>query len=176
MYRGVAFKLVQNRSRRYADHLLSIVETEEERRRAFAIAAEFISAVAWTNRTRMAVWDCGYMTWQREDLRKARPNMHDFRVVNFSGNVVGATIDSLPFVETPDQRKGLALFREARASNNEFVRFLFAWQVMDLGGTNARDYANKVVRKSSNNLHFHLEDDIAELHLGARKPWRLPSR
>jgi hypothetical protein len=64
----------------------------------------------------------------------------------------------------------LGLFREANASNNDYLSFLFFWQVLEVGGGEPVTWVNEVYQKRLPdlvNLSLDLET-IARLPLGAR--------
>jgi hypothetical protein len=168
-YRGVEFKLVQDNPQRRADHLLTIVEDDAECLRAFRAAAEFMSALAWENNSRIALWENGYRSWPApRTLRQARPWSYTFPRISFSGLMTGNDISRLPLIETEDQRAALALFREARASNNEYLRFLFYWQVLQVRSPSAAiGFVDKAFRRQRAKLRLH-EDDLAEIPLNGR--------
>src|SRR5437867_2834061 len=58
-YKGVRFKLVQNNPQRHSDILLTLVALNEPsaQQRAYAAAAEWLSATAWENGSSAAIRD-----------------------------------------------------------------------------------------------------------------------
>lgn len=158
-YRGVSFKLIQNNPRKWADHLLTIVPDEAAREQAFSAAAEFLSALAWENHSRVALWDAGYRSWpEPHSLRDARPCILTFPKISFGGTITGYGISRLPHIVTEDQRIALALFREARASNNDYLSFLFHWQVLEVCGGDTVGFINKTLRRNRAALRLNDED------------------
>ena len=168
-YGGVDFKLVQDNPRKWADHLMTIVENDDARLRAFRAAAEFMSALAWENNSQIALWETGYRSWPLpQTLRQARPCMFSFPKVAFGGAITGYDISRLPHIETEAQRTALALFREARASNNDYLRFLFHWQILEVRSpSEAVSFIDKSFRRSRAKLRIH-EEDLSELPLEGR--------
>ncbi len=167
-YRGISFKLIQDNPRKWADHLLTIVESEEARILAFRAAAEFLSALAWENHSRVALWDAGYRSWPEPwSLKIARPCMFSFPKINFGGTITGYGISRLPHIENEAQRTALALFREARASNNDYLKFLFNWQVMEVVGGQPVGFINKTFRRNPAKLHIR-DEDLSKLPLDGR--------
>jgi hypothetical protein len=165
-YRGQAFKLVQDARGKHADNLLCIVQDDAEQERAFSIAAEFFSALAWRNSSRVAF---GVPLWGKPapaSLNAARASMFTFPLITPGGDVGGYHISSIPHVQTDQQRLALALFREAGASNNEYLRFLFLWQILAIGAEPI-GVANSLWRRSRDALLRHD-------HVGAIE--RLPLR
>ena len=149
-YRGVRFKLVQSNPRKWADHLLTIVPQDNlsAREQAFSAASEFLSALAWENGADVAVWEAGSCGWPDDrPLQKAEPNIFVFPRIPFRGNVVGHNLTRIPWVKNEAQRIALALFREARASNNDYLSFLFFWQVLEVCGGSPEGFVDKVFRK-----------------------------
>lgn len=171
-YKGIAFKLVQNDPRKWADHLLTIVPngTKLEVERVFSFAAEFISALAWQNNAHSNVWLTGGAGWpDKMPLRLARPSVFTFPRIPFGGRVLGFGIDRIPHVQTDLQRKALALFRHANSSNNDFLAFLFFWQVLEVGpGAQPEGYINKVVAKKRREVGLP-QSDLDSLQLNGRR-------
>lgn len=169
-YRGVQFKLVQSNPRKWADHLLTIIQNYEEpaRDRSFAAAAEFLSALGWENGARIAIWEAGGQGYPKDySLKDAKPNIFTFPRIAFSGNAVGYDIFRIPHIETAAQRIALGLFREANASNNDYLSFLFFWQVLETGAGDPAGFINKAYRK--HHSHFWaVSADIARLPLNGR--------
>lgn len=148
---------------------MTIVENDDARLRAFRAAAEFMSAFAWENNSRIALWETGYRSWPSpQSLTQARPCMFSFPKIAFGGAITGYDISRLPHIETEVQRTALALFREARASNNDYLRFLFHWQVLQVRSpSEAVNFVDMSFRHSRDKLRIH-EDDLSELPLEGR--------
>jgi hypothetical protein len=151
----VQFKLVQNNPRKRADHLLTIVPQNDAaaREHAFATAAEFLSALAWQNNAQVTLWEGGRRSWPAAyGLKEAEPSIHTFPRIPFGGSMIGYDLTTIPLIENAAQRIALALFREARASNNDFLSFLFFWQVLETNGGDPVGIINKTLRKQRNRL------------------------
>lgn len=168
-YGGVDFKLVQDNPRKWADHLMTIVTDDDERQIAFRAAAEFMSALAWENNSRISLWECGDHSWPLPlSLRQARPSTFSFPRIPFGGAITGYNISRLPYIETDEQRTALALFREACASNNDYLRFLFHWQVLEVrSATEPVGFINKAFRNSRAKLRIS-DSDLRKLPLEGR--------
>jgi hypothetical protein len=169
-YRGVRFKLVQDNPRKWADHLLTIVPQDDRiaREHAFSVASEFLSALAWENGAGVAVWEAGGSGWPDNlPLRRAQPNIFVFPRIPFRGNAVGHTPSQIPQIQNEAQRIALALFREARASNNDYLSFLFFWQVLEVDGRSPEDFVNKAFRKHRDRLRID-QSCINQLPLDGR--------
>ena len=148
-YQGVQFKLVQNNPRKFSNHLLTIVSDHDtaSRSAAFRAAAGFLSAWAFDAHARVMVWDSGGSGRAAgSPLRSARPN--HFRPPEIGGHgfvTISGDLVAIPLVETEQQRIALALFREAKASNNAYLSFLFFWQVLEVTGKKPGRVANRLV-------------------------------
>jgi hypothetical protein len=169
-YKGVRFKLVQSNYREYHDHLLTVVSDMNDgaaMNQAFAVGAEFVSALAWEQDSPMTVWNSGGAGWRGGSLRFAKPTMFNFRRLPFTGYHIGGSLISIPHVQTNEQRIALALFREAGASNSPYLSFLFYWQVMEVRGSDPRTFIEDVMR---NHRHQVPIDDspIDRLQLAGR--------
>jgi hypothetical protein len=168
-YAGVQFKLLQEHPRKHADHLLTILPTGSvaERQKAYAAASNFSAALSWANRTATAVWEVGGRGWHGSwRLRGAQSRMRTFPRIPFNGLVVGCSLNALPTIQNNEQKLALTLFREARASNNEYLSFLFFWQVLAIAG-NPEGVAEKLHRRQRAKLRFSASD-VAALPTGAR--------
>src|SRR2546421_2917236 len=170
-YKGVTFKLVQDDPRKWADHLLTVVptHTSPEADSAFAAACEFVSALGWEHGATVAVWESGGRGWHDDDLlQDAKPTLFTFPRTAFGGNVVNCDLHRLPHVQTEDQRKALALYREAGAANTVYLQFFFYWQVMEIGiGADAVGFVNRSWRRDRNQLRVQ-QSEIDALPLGGR--------
>lgn len=148
-YKDFRFKLVQGDPRRHHDHLLTILPRWDspERNRAFSVAAEFVSALAWQSGAAMTLWDSGGAGWRNHrPLRSAKPTIFGFPQVPNRGYTIGGTLISIPHVQTNEQRVALSLFREACASNIRYLSFLFFWQSMEVLGTKPHDFIERVMK------------------------------
>ena len=171
-YQGIRFKLVQNNPRKWADLLLTVLPDREvaSRERAFAAASEFLSALSWENEARIMLWEYGGRGWKNKlPLGRARPVMFDFPRIPYGGEVRGYDIARIPKVETDEQRIALTLFREAAASNNNYLSFLFYWQVLETGRTKTKpaDFVNKTYKRKPRGLRLN-QDEVKRLSLNRR--------
>jgi len=169
-YRSVQFKLVQSNSRKWADHLLTIIPKDDmvAYQRAFSTAAEFVSALAWEIGARATLWEAGQRGWPKEhSLKQAEPSIFTPPRIRFSGGVGGYDLTRIAHVETEQQRVALALFREASASNNDYLSFLFYWQILETRGNDPVGFINKTFRKCRSQLRLDARY-IAQLPLAGR--------
>jgi len=169
-YGGTDFKLVQDNPRRHADHLLSVLPTDDDasRQRVFAIASEFLSALSWETGGRVAVWPAGGRGWRDDaQLADAEPCMYTFPRIPFGGNTIGYDLWRVPHISTNEQRRALALLREARAANSVYLAFLFYWQVMEVSGGHADAIINRAWRRHRNQVRLD-PADVDRLALAGR--------
>jgi hypothetical protein len=170
-YKGVAFKLIQNDPRKRADHLLTIIPSYSDpaRLNAFAKAAEFLSALAWETGARAKLWEVGAAAWPEDwPIEKARPCIFEPPRIPLM-NALGYDLVRIPKIKTLEQRIALSLFREANASNNDYLSLIFYWQVLEVGcGSKADGFVNKTYGRRPNSLG-HIQSDIALLQLGRRR-------
>lgn len=148
-YKGIRFKLVQNDPKEHHDHLLTIIPFNDvaERDKAFSVAAEFVSAMAWSRNARMTVADSGgsgYPTSRR--LRQAFPTVYGWPQFPSQEGHLGGELIAMARVRTSEERIALSLFREARASNNRYLAFMFFWQVLEVMGKKPARIANRLFR------------------------------
>lgn len=169
-YRGVRFKLIQHNPRKWADHLLTIIPDRDQstREQAFSVASEFLSALSWENRARIGIWEGGGRGWPDDSpLGRAVPCVFTFPRIPFGGNAIGYDIGRIPKIETETQRLALTLFREAAASNNDYLSFLFYWQTLETNRANPESIIERAYRKHRNRLHIS-KSDLASLPLNGR--------
>ncbi len=169
-YRGVRFKLIQQNPRKWADHLLTIVPDRDQdtRDQAFSFASEFLSALGWENDARIAIWEAGGRGWPDGDpLSKAVPSVFTFPRIPFGGYALGYDMVRIPKIETETQRVALTLFREAAASNNDYLSFLFYWQTLEANKEHPENVIEKAYRRHRDRLHIS-QSDLASLPLYGR--------
>lgn len=170
-YKGIRYKLIQNNIRKWCDVLLTIIPTDHDRKamdRAFINASEFISALGWENRSRVKAYDLGgFGVPGNLRLYQAKCRVFSFPHVPFGGSSIQNNIDRIPKIETEEQREALLLFREASSSNNEFLGFLFFWQVLEVQKNDAIGWIDKTYRRYRNRLLIPKEN-IERLPLNGR--------
>lgn len=170
-YKGVRYKLIQNNIRKWCDVLLTIIPDHNDREAidiAFMNASEFISAWGWENHARVKAYHlggCGVPS--NFQLRQAKCRIFDFPHVPFGGRTIGNNINQIPKIETEEQREALTLFREASSSNNEFLAFLFFWQVLEVGKNEPIGWIDKTYRRSRDRLLIY-KDNLDRLPLNGR--------
>lgn len=169
-YKSVVFKLIQNNIRKHRDTLLTIVRDDEaEKEKAYDAASEFLSALAWENNARIKLSHAGG-AGRRDNfrLRQARCFIRDYPQIPFGGYHVGYDICIIPQIENGAQREALTLFREANSSNNNFLSFLFFYQVMEVDGKiRASDWINSALKNSRNRIRLS-ESELTRLPLNGK--------
>lgn len=154
-YKGVKFKLVQNNPRKWADSLLTVLPkySPDTLDTAFKSASEFLSALSWELKSRIMVGGVGGGSWKDHfPLSKAKPTAFTFPRIPFGGLIWGYNLYSIPNINTDYQRTALTLYREANASNNNYLSFMFYWQVLETRNTEAVGYVDKIYNKKRNEL------------------------
>lgn len=171
-YKGIRYKLIQNNNRMYCDVLLTVIPDEkniELINNAYLIASEFISALCWQLNSFAKVkylGGCGRP--ENFVLRRAKCSMFGFHEIAFCGEIVNCEISRIPEIENDEQREALILFREANSVNNDYLSFLFFWQILDINRGDPISWINKVYRKNRNKLGISKEN-IKELSLKGKK-------
>lgn len=158
-YKGVRFKLIQNNIRKWCDTLLTIIprrNSKEAEDKAYIIASEFLSALSWENNSRVTVHPPGGAgVRENYQLKQAKSCCFDLpRIPTCGCLAVGYNICRIPEIETEEQRNALVLFREALSSNNDYLAFLFFWQILEIGNGDALGWVNKTYRKSRNKIRL----------------------
>jgi len=171
-YRGIHYKLIQNNIKKCCDVLLTIIPKYNDKKTkdyAYINASEFLSALSWENNSQVKVHNLGGAgVPDNFKLRNAKCRIYCFPEVPFSGYSVGYNINRIPEIETEEQRDALVLFREALSSNNEYLAFLFFWQVIEIGKNDAIGWINKTYRKERNKFSL-IRDDLERLPLKGKK-------
>jgi hypothetical protein len=163
-YRSVRFKLIQNNCRKWQDVLITILSDFHDasiRDKIYAIASEFLCALSWENKSRVTIQNLGSRSCpNNQRLRKTKCQFFDFPRIAFPGHYagIGYDISSLPHIETDEQRTALLLYRDALSSNNNYLSFLFYWQILEVGGTNAIGWTDKIIRKRPPQLKLSRHD------------------
>jgi len=171
-YKGIRYKLIQNNSNKYCDVLLTVISDENSTElisNAYLIASEFISALSWQLNSFAKVKYLG--GWGRSKnfiLKSAKCCSFSFHEIAFCGEIKNSDILSIPEIENDEQRKALIVFREANSANNDYLSFLFFWQILEINHGDPINWINKVYRKNRNKLWIS-KDDINEISLKGRK-------
>lgn len=171
-YKGIRYKLIQNNSNKYCDVLLTVIPDENSTElinNAYSIASEFVSALSWQLNSFAKVKYLG--GWGRSKnfiLKSAKCSSFSFHEIAFCGGIKNSDILSIPEVENNEQRDALILFREAKSVNNDYLSFLFFWQILEINRNDPISWINKVYRKNRNKLRISI-DSIKALPLNGRK-------
>lgn len=171
-YKAIRFKLIQSTSRRWCNVLLTILPDDHpaSRNQVYMAASEFLSALAWENRSRITMWDSrGRGVRKDSRLRQAKRFVFEppRLAIPYTGRAVGDDICVLPKVETDQQRTALVMFRVARSSNNSYLSFLFFWQVMETSDTAVLEWVNRAYGKHRDKLGI-TDYDLKRLPLEGR--------
>jgi len=150
-YSGIRFKLVQNNPRKWADVLLTIVDTIDgpAAQRAYTVAGEFASAVSWEFDVGTAIHDVvgGPGVRRTFRLRQARCVSFVFPRIPFRGMHIGYGISRIARITNEQQKIGLTLYREALGSNKVLMSLLLNWQIMEILGNSPVNWVNTVARR-----------------------------
>jgi len=172
-YNQIRYKLIQNNPRKHCDVLLTLIDyikNEHSQDKAYRVAAEFLSALSWANNSDITLFNIG--GWGKPKgftLRTAKCQSFSFPKIPFRGNMIGADISSIPKIETEKHKIALALYREASASNNDYLAFIFYWQILEVSGAAPINWMNKVYRKKDKHRLFISNSDIRYMQIGSKK-------
>ena len=176
-YKGVQFKLLQHRNaKRYSDILLTKVDDHgsSNAENAYAVASEFLSALSWEDKSRISMWYSGGPSFRDEwSLRRARRTMYSWPRTPYMGGTAGHNLVSIPHIETPEQRTALILFREANASNSDYLAFHFYWQILDIGREEGRekaiDWVTKTHKTHRQQIEFWSRGYLRQLNVSGKE-------
>lgn len=157
-YKGIRYKLIQNDIRKWCDVLLTIVSgnpNKKEENRAYNIASEFVSALSWENNSQVKLhYIGGGGVTDNFQLRRAKCSIWSFPRIPFYVYDVGHDICRIPQIETEEQKNALLLFREASSSHNDYLSFLFFWQILEIGKSDPIGWTNKAWKKNRNKIRI----------------------
>ena len=172
-YKGIRYKLIQNPSRKWCDVLLTIIPeraSQGQMSLAYATASEFLSALSWANHSLVKVYPIGGAGVRESfPLRRARCCNRSFPRIPFCGYIIGADISCIAQIDSDEQREALALFREAASSNNDYLSFLFFWQVLEVGSGDPAALVNKIWQRHRARIVGTREDLFSNLNLNGRQ-------
>lgn len=165
-YKGIRYKLIQNNIRKWRDVLLTIVEDDKRSKdQAYIVASEFLTALSWQNHSCIKLSPLGGNSVpDNYDLRKAKCTFFDSPQIPFNSQTLGHDICIIPEIENDEQRTALVLFREATSAYNNYLSFLFYWQVMEMRGTQAAGWVDRIYKKDRSRLRTSA-DEIGALPL-----------
>lgn len=172
---GFRFKLIQNDPHRYSDVMATLVESYDEpsAQAVFAAAGEFASALNWRLDFSIAVRPLGaHGVGNRiKSLRRVRCGVFGWPEIPFQGNHYGYDLSRIARTTTVEQRRALALYREAQSANKDFLSLLLNWQVLDVrGGESPQGWVDRIWGDGSSlpNRIGDLPELVARLNLGGR--------
>lgn len=149
-YKGVRFKLIQNNNREWCNVLLTIVKDSsniELENKTYLTASEFLSALSWEISSLVKVWYMG--KWgigitEDSRLKQSKCRIYQFTKIPFFKHPAHCCISRIAEIDNEKQRDALILFREALSTNNDYLSFLFFWQIMEIGENDPIGWINKV--------------------------------
>lgn len=175
-YKGIKFKFIQDKRKKWSNVLITIIKGQNnsvEENIVYNIASEYLSALAWEHNSVMKVWHSGnYGAGISEDIKlsKARRVFFQFPKSPFYGYTYGCGFQGIPKVENEKQRDALILYREARSTNNDYLSFLFFWQVLEIGYKGgSTNWINKIWRNNQSELRNSIKYDIGKISMGSKK-------
>ncbi|MBU1036156.1 hypothetical protein KJ974_05625 [bacterium] len=175
-YKGIKFKFIQDKRKKWSNVLITIIKGQNnsvEENRVYSIASEYLSALAWENNSVMKVWPSrNYGAGISEDIKisKARRVFFEFPKSPFYGYTCGCDFQRIPKIENEKQRDAFILYREARSTNNDFLSFLFFWQVLEIGYKGGpTNWINKIWRNNQGELRNSIKYDIGKISMGSKK-------
>lgn len=161
-YKGIRYKLIQINNKKYCDVLLTIIPGIDDQKaidNAYKAASEYVSALSWELNTFAKVKYLG--GWGRNspfNLRSAKCSTFGFHEIPFRGYIGKCDITRLPEVENDQQRDALILFREAKSANNDYLAFMFYWQILEIKYKDPIGWIDKAHRKYKSKVYISKEE------------------
>lgn len=176
-FQGVDFKLIKG-TNKYQDVLCCIINSERgsgpdfnrKRSKVWEIALRFLSCLSWELNIGITSSGAGGCSWPKKyRLSRAKPQ------------IIGSTqqerlkyhrcsdILKLPNIDTDNKARALSFFREARAANSLYYKFLCYWKILEICGekagkwdiNKAKNWINKTVKSNKWILkHAHFEEEM----------------
>jgi hypothetical protein len=161
-YSGIQFKLFQRDPRRHADVLLTILPHDDDAMAdvAYRTAGEFLSALSWRTSLPIALNGALGSGGRTPELRSAKCRASDFPAIPFANPVHGFGLSVIPHIQTAEQRRALAMYREALSSNKTWLSFLFYWQMMEVAGDKPAAWIDSVHRPGAVVLPGYLQGQL----------------
>jgi len=180
-YKDKKFKFIQNKRSKWSNILITIIKgrmqnNSVEENRTYDIASEYLSALAWEHNSIIKVWRSdNYGMGIPEDIRLSNKKVRRvfFRSVKSlynHGYGYNSDFQRIPKVENEEQRNALILYREARSTNNDYLSFLFFWQVLEIrhkGGP--ANWINKTWRNNQSKIKDSIKYDVEKISMGSKK-------
>jgi hypothetical protein len=180
-YKDKKFKFIQNKRNKWSNVLITIIKGQRqnnsvEENRTYNIASEYLSALTWEHNSIMKVWHSdNYSMGIPEDIRlsnaKVRRVFFRFqKSLYYYGYTYGSDFQIIPKVENEKQRNALILYREARSTNNDYLSFLFFWQVLEIGYKGSPiNWINKTWRSKQSKIKDSIKYDVEKISMGSKK-------
>jgi hypothetical protein len=167
-YKEIRYKLIQNNFRKWRDVLITIVENHNDKKAinyVYILASEYLSALSWQNDSKVSMrYAGGIGVPENVSLKKAESKIHNFRPQISFSEYSGGYFDicEIPNIETEEQKIALTLFREALHSNNEYLTFLFFWQVLDTGENKPHEWVDDTLSTSKDDYFKYKVNEITK--------------
>ena len=180
-YKDKKFKFIQNKKNKWSNILITIIKGQMqnnsvEENRTYDIASEYLSALAWEHNSIMKVWRSdNYGMGIPEDIRLSNKKVRRvfFRSVKslyYHGYGYDSDFQRIPKIENEEQRNALILYREARSTNNDYLSFLFFWQVLEIGYKGGpANWINKTWRNNQSKIKDSIKYDLEKISMGSKK-------
>ena len=176
-YKDKKFKLIQNKRKKWSNVLITIIKgkmqnNSVEENRTYSIASEYLSALAWEHNSIMKVrYSDNYGIGIPEDIRLSNKKVRRvfFRLpksLYYHGYSYDSDFQRIPKIENEEQRNALILYREARSTNNDYLSFLFFWQILEIGYKGGpTNWINKTWRNNQSKISNGTKYDVEKISM-----------
>ena len=180
-YKDKKFKFIQNKRKKWSNVLITIIKgkmqnNSVEENRTYSIASEYLSALAWEHNSIMKVrYSDNYGIGIPEDIRLSNKKVRRvfFRLpksLYYHGYSYDSDFQRIPKIENEEQRNALILYREARSTNNDYLSFLFFWQILEIGYKGGpTNWINKTWRNNQSKISNGTKYDVEKISMGSKK-------
>ncbi len=175
-YKGIKFKFIQDKRKKWSNVLITIIKGQNnpiEENRVYSIASEYLSALAWENNLVMKAWPSrtyGAGIYEDFKISKARRVFFELPKFPFYRYTYVCGFGSITKIENEMQKDALILYREAQSTNNDYLSFLFFWQILEIGYKGGPpNWINKIWRNNQGELRNSIKDDIEKISMGNKK-------
>lgn len=176
-FQGVDFKLIKG-TNKYQDVLCCIINSEcgsgpdfnRKRSKVWEIALRFLSCLSWELNIGITSGFPGGCGWPKKSgLSRVKHQIINSTQRERLKYHRCSDVLKLPYIDTDDKARALSFFREARAANSLYYKFLCYWKILEICGKKAgkwdisktKNWINKTIKSNKWILkHAHFEEEM----------------
>lgn len=165
-YKGTDYKLIPNKDSKWTDSLL-VCRDKRSESELFGKASEFLSLVAFRYDAETTIYPGSFFDSKSLEDAHGWPNFK--KELPFQESM--KAIYLIPYIERNDQSEIVRIYRQANASNNIYLKFLFYWHtlVYPSSSDNAGvKWVNKICKEKMDDDELRLaKEALKSIHKGS---------